>query len=102
MNSRIKEAVAQVMRLYTIDPYGNGGPLHVQLDDGNLDLDIGMEPMYSVPERTTSSGFVIKESPDHWSSEIHEVCDRICELMTPMTLYHRKLVCRLAFRQMDQ
>jgi hypothetical protein len=81
MKSRIREAVVLVQRLYEL--HAAGGPLHVQLDDGNLDMPSGMEPWYG--------------TPDKHDAETHEVCDLICALMTPMTLYQRRLVCRLAF-----
>jgi hypothetical protein len=90
--SRLKEAIALVQRLYEL--HDAGGPLHVQLDDGNLDMD--MEPMYAIP----AGGFRLAR-PDNWSIEVHEVCDRICELMTPMTEYHRRLVRRHALSQHD-
>ena len=90
VEDQIQEAVVLVQRLYEL--HGAGGPLHVQLDDGNLDMPSGMEPMYAIP-----AGGLRPARPDLYDAETHEVCDRICALMTPMTLYQRRLVCRLAF-----
>lgn len=86
MNSRIREAATLVLRLYTLDRCEVGGPLHVQLDDGNVDLD--MEPWY------TSDG---RPGPDRWSAEVHDVCDQISAIMTPMTEYRRRLVRRVVW-----
>lgn len=68
-------------RLYTLPRCEIGGPLHVQLEDGNVDLD--MKPWY------TRDG---KPGPDDWAAEVHEVCDRIEAVMTPMSEYQRRLV----------
>lgn len=97
MTSRIREAVALVRRLYTLPRCYAGGPLHVELDDGNLDVDqFDMSPMYVIPERRSSSGSVIRGHPDDWSPEVHDVCDRIHAVMGPMTEYRRRVVRRLA------
>lgn len=63
--------VAQLIRdLYVLEP--TGGPLHVELDDGNVDGDV-IAPTYASP------GF-----PDRYSAETHRLADRIGQLMTPL------------------
>jgi hypothetical protein len=75
-NEDIAEAAELVRRLYALEPMG--GPLHVQLEDMNLDMD--MTPMYVIPGNQYGP-----ETPDRYSAEVHEICDAIQEIMEPMT-----------------
>lgn len=73
-----RRAVALVGRLYELEAVA--GPLHVEVDDGNLD---GQEivPCYEFP------GY-----PDRYSAETHEVCDELAALLTAMTPPQRRAV----------
>lgn len=93
MNSRIREAVDLVRHLYSLPRCAAGGPLHCELDDGNLDLGFDMAPMYEIPARGTIRGY-----PDDWSPEVHGVCDQIHAVMGPMTEYRRRMVRHIALR----
>lgn len=73
------ELLKLITRLYQSHP--TGGPLHVQLDDGNLDGDSRQwEPAYYL--------FVDEEN---FSCLVY-VCERICELMAPLTPDEREAV----------
>ena len=87
-------AIRLIQVLYELDAMG--GPLHVQLDDGNLDGD--MDPTYGAPDRYTSSGTLIPGYPDRHPPVVHEICDAISELMTPMSTEQRIEVRRHALR----
>ena len=76
----VAEAAALIKRLYELEPAG--GPLHVELDDMNLQGDI--TPYYSAEDRLTSDGLLIPGYPDRYSEEVHQLCDRIAELLTEM------------------
>ena len=71
----VDEAVKLIKRLYELEP--TGGPLHVELDDWNLDGDI--TPMYVLPPYGETPGH-----PDHYSAETHDLCDRIAAILNPM------------------
>ena len=78
----VAECVKLITRLYELEPAG--GPLHVQLDDMNLHYKV-ITPSYSMPDRITSSGALLPGYPDRYSEEVHQLCDRIAEILTPMT-----------------
>lgn len=72
----VAEAAQLIRNLYEIEPMG--GPLHCVLDDWNLDAET-IIPMYVIPARGLAPGY-----PDRYSQRVHELCDRIAELLTPM------------------
>lgn len=78
----VAEAVSLIKRLYELEP--TGGPLHVELDDMNLHYDT-ITPSYSLEPRQAADGSPIPGYPDRYSVEVHELCDRIAEILTPMT-----------------
>lgn len=77
-NEDIAEAVELLKRLYELEP--TGGPLHVEVDDWNIDHDVIL-PTYESP------GF-----PDHYSAETHEVCDKLANLFNKMEVGWRASV----------
>lgn len=72
----VAELTQLIRDLYEVAP--TGGPLHVELDDWNLDADT-IVPMYEIPPHGHAPGH-----PDRYSRRVHELCDRIAELMTPL------------------
>lgn len=67
----VAEAVRLLGRLYELEP--TGGPLHVEVDDWNVDED-EIKPAYET-----------RSHPDHYSAATHEVCDQLAALLTEMT-----------------
>lgn len=87
---QIARAVVLWRRLYDDLGEPTGGPLHVELDDYNLDYD-EIVPSYSFP---AYNGEPAKE--DGYPPEVHEVCDELAALLTVMTLAERYTVMAYA------
>lgn len=79
----IARAVVLWRRLYDELGEPTGGPLHVYLDDYNLDIDV-IEPQYS------------GRRSDPYHPEVPGVCDELAALLTGMTLAQRYTVMAYA------
>lgn len=86
----IARAVVLWRRLYDDLRQPTGGPLHVELDDCNLDYD-EIVPSYS---RRGYGGR--PDTEDGYPPEVHEVCDELAALLTAMTLTERYTVMAYA------
>lgn len=89
----IAEALALVRELYAIHP--TGGPLHVQLDDWNIDGDI--VPIYKgwLPRQLEArylDGWPVDDEAQVPGRSLRQLCDEIAAKMGPMTLEDRMSV----------
>lgn len=80
----VEECARLIGDLYVLCP--TGGPLHAELDDMNLNGEI--RPLYAIPAYRHDH-YVSPEIPDNYSPEVHQICDRIAELMSEMTVGQR-------------
>lgn len=81
---QIARAVLLWRRLYDDLKQPTGGPLHVALDDCNLQLDDEIAPIYALSAYNGRPA-----SDDGYPPEVHEVCDELAALLTAMTLPER-------------
>lgn len=86
----VARAVVLWRRLYDELGEPTGGPLHVHLDDYNLDYD-EIVPSYSMPAYNGKPA-----TDDGYPPEVHEVCDELAALLTAMTLTDRYTVMAYA------
>jgi hypothetical protein len=84
----IARAVVLWRRLYDELGEPTGGPLHVYLDDYNLDLDV-IEPHYYEP-RLGPNG------DEPYAADVPAVCDELAALLNAMTLPERYTVMAYA------
>lgn len=87
---KIARAVVLCRRLYDDLRQSTGGPLHVELDDYNLDYD-EIVPSYDMPAYNGRPA-----TDDGYAPEVHEVCDELAALLTAMTLTGRYTVMAYA------
>jgi hypothetical protein len=80
---QIARAVVLWRRLYDDLRQPTGGPLHVELDDCNLDYD-EIVPSYSLPAMGGRPA-----TDDGYAPEVHEVCDELAALLTRMSTPER-------------
>lgn len=88
-------AVELIRELYTAHP--TGGPLHVQLEDGNLyDDQKPFTPAFAIP------GYGLRKAiPDDYDERTHQVCNEIAGLLNGMTEEQRFAVRAAAFEGTD-
>lgn len=84
----IARAVVLWRRLYDELGEPTGGPLHVYLDDYNLDLDV-IEPHYYEPRLGS-------DSDEPYAADVPAVCDELAALLNAMTLPQRYTVMAYA------
>lgn len=88
--ARHDHAVELIRALYALHP--TGGPLHVALDDLNLDDDrLPITPAYAIPGYGPRPA-----SPDTYDRHTHHLCDEIARLLNGMTEGQRKHTVRAA------
>lgn len=85
---KIARAVVLWRRLYDDLGEPTGGPLHVYLDDYNLDLDV-VEPHYYEPR-------LGPDSDEPYAADVPAVCDELAALLNAMTLAERYTVMAYA------
>lgn len=71
------EVTAAIRALYALPDCGSGGPLHVELDDWNIEADV-WHPYVG-----------------DWPFEVVAVAQRVCDLMNPLTIEQRAAVMAL-------
>jgi hypothetical protein len=85
---KIARAVVLWRRLYDELGEPTGGPLHVYLDDYNLDLDV-IEPHYYEPRLSP-------DSDEPYAADVPSVCDELAALLNAMALPERYTVMAYA------
>lgn len=74
------EEIADLIReLYSMPRCDSGGPLHVAIDDFNIE-DEHWKP------------YVHSDEPDYWTPETMALAEKICERMRPLTVKQRAAV----------
>lgn len=84
----IAEAIQLTWQLYRIPNCCTGGPLHVQLDDHNLQ-DRFLEKPYNG---------VAPDGTPHYNAEEIALAERVLALLRPMTMKERLVVASLLYR----
>lgn len=77
-------ALELIKALYVLEP--TGGPLHVEVDDWNVEGET-IVPHYVIRPYGADA-----RVPDNYSTETHAVCDELAALLTAMTPQQRRAV----------
>lgn len=89
-NDQIGEFVHLLGLLYAQPDGAVGGPLHVEVDDGNIDRDIDMQQALTLWAQIPGGDFL----PETWA-----ICDRIAAVVNPMPYEERRLALGYHYRR---